>query len=73
MEGDNIMKEFGLPWIAHLLLIIFLDPIWAGIVRISRKHYVSGIVWIVTGGLFGIGWIIDIVTMAMHKDITFWA
>ena len=51
-----------LPWIAVLLLVIFADGIYGGLYRITKGDttgIVIGILWIVTGGLFGIGWIID--------------
>jgi len=62
-----------LGWLPNLLLTIFLDPIAQGINRILRGKAIIGILWIVTGGLVGIGWIIDIVTMLIHKKITFLA
>ncbi len=59
-----------LDWIIKLILTIFVDPLVMGINRILRGRVVIGIIWIITGGLFGIGWIIDIVTMFLNKDIT---
>ncbi len=59
-----------LDWIIKLILTIFVDPLVMGINRILRGRTLIGIVWIITGGLFGIGWIIDIVTMFLNKDIT---
>lgn len=64
------MKEFGLPWIAHLLLLIFVGPIWGGIIRIVRGNVIVGVLHIITFGFFGILWIIDVVTMFTKKDIT---
>ena len=65
-----------LPWIAVLLLVIFADGIYGGLYRITKGDttgIVIGILWIVTGGLFGIGWIIDLVTVLVNKKITFLA
>ncbi|MCL2762733.1 MAG: TM2 domain-containing protein [Treponema sp.] len=62
-----------LDWIVNLLLTIFLDPLVQGINRILRGKVIIGILWFITGGLFGIGWIIDIITMLIHKKITFLA
>jgi hypothetical protein len=65
-----------LPWIAALLLVIFADGIYGGLYRITKGDttgIVIGILWIVTGGLFGIGWIIDLVTVVVNKKITFLA
>jgi TM2 domain-containing membrane protein YozV len=33
---------------------------YLGIHRFYCGRYISGIIWFLTGGLFGIGWIIDI-------------
>ena len=62
-----------LGWIPNLLLTIFLDPIVQGINRVLRGKVIIGILWIITGGLFGIGWIIDIITVLINKKITFLA
>ncbi len=65
-----------LPWIAVLLLVIFADGIYGGLYRVTKGDttgLVIGILWIVTGGLFGIGWIIDLVTVIVNKKITFLA
>ena len=62
-----------LGWGVNLILTIFLDPLVQGINRILRGKLIIGILWIITCGIFGIGWIIDIVTMLIHKDITFLA
>jgi hypothetical protein len=61
----------SLDWPVLLVLTIFFDPLVQGVNRVLRGNLVMGIIWIVTGGIFGIGWIIDIVTMVTKKDITF--
>ncbi|MBQ4044789.1 MAG: TM2 domain-containing protein [Clostridia bacterium] len=63
----------SLPWIVTLLLVIFADAIYGGLYRLTKGDttgIVVGILWFVTGGLFGIGAIIDIVTVVLHKRIT---
>ena len=60
----------SLGWGINLILTIFIDPLVQGINRILRGRIIIGILWIITGGVFGIGWIVDIVTMLIHKDIT---
>jgi len=62
-----------LDWLIKLILTIFVDPLVMGINRILRGSVIIGILWIITGGIFGIGWIIDIITMLTKKDITFLA
>lgn len=65
-----------LPWIATLLLVIFADAIYGGLYRITKGDttgIVIGILWFVTGGLFGIGMIVDLVTVILNKKITFLA
>ena len=63
----------SLGWIVNLILTIFFDPIVQGINRILRGRIIIGIIWIFTGGLFFIGWVIDIVTVLLYKRITFLA
>jgi len=60
-------------WFPQFILTFFFDPIVQGINRILRGKAIIGILWIITGGIFGIGWIIDIITMLIHKKITFLA
>jgi hypothetical protein len=62
-----------LDWIVKVILTIFLDPIVQGINRILRGRVIIGILWIITGGIFGIGWLIDIITIIFNKKITFLA
>jgi len=62
-----------LGWLVVFILTIFFDPLVQGINRILRGKVIIGLIWIFTGGLFGIGWLIDIVTMLINKDITFLA
>ena len=63
----------GLGWIPNVILTIICDPLIQGINRVLRGKVIIGILWIVTGGIFGIGWLIDIITILVKKDITFLA
>ena len=71
------MKEFRktlteLPWIAKLLLVIFYD-IYGALKRISKgdtKGIVIGIIMLITGNIFGIMWIIDLITVITKKEVT---
>jgi len=62
-----------LGWFANIILTILFDPIVQGINRVLRGKVIIGIIWIITIGLFGIGWIIDIITVILKKQITFLA
>lgn len=70
MAGTQIDN---LDWTVKLILTIFFDPLIQGLNRILRGNLIIGILWFISGGIFGIGWIIDIVTMITKKDITFLA
>jgi len=69
--GRTAIDKLG--WLVNLILTIFCDPIVQGINRILRGKIIIGLIWIITGGIFGIGWLIDIITMLLKKDITFLA
>jgi len=62
-----------LGWIPNVILTIFFDPIIQGINRILRGKVIIGLLWIITIGIFGIGWLIDIITIIFNKRITFLA
>ncbi len=50
-------------WLATLLLAIFLG--YLGIHRFYTGHLWVGILMLLTGGVFGILWIIDIILIAV--------
>jgi len=65
-----------LPFIAKLLLVIFYD-IYGILVRIAKgidekntTALVVGIIQIVTGNIFGILWIVDLITVITKKEVT---
>jgi len=62
-----------LGWIVNVILTIFFDPIVQGINRILRGRVIIGLLWIITVGIFGIGWLIDIITVILKKEIIFLA
>ncbi len=69
-EFRNTLK--GLPFIAKLLLVIFYD-FYGALYRISRGDtagIVIGVLQLITANFFGILWIIDIVTIILHKEVT---
>ena len=69
--GRTIIDNLG--WLINFVLTIFFDPVVQGINRILRGRIIIGVLWIITGGAFGIGWAIDVITMLVYKDITFLA
>jgi hypothetical protein len=58
-----------LGWPIVLILTLFFDPIVQGINRLLRGKLLFGVIWIITGGLFTIGWVIDVITVLIYKDI----
>lgn len=56
--------------IVKLILTIFFDPIIGAIYRILKGRIIWGILWLF-GGLFIVGWVIDVVTVILHNKYTF--
>ena len=65
-------RYFGLDWIVCLILaIIPVTSVICGIItRVQRGHVIAAIFNFVLCPLF---WIVDLVTMIVNKDITFFA
>ena len=56
--------------IVGTLRAVYALPAAGSSVALHVVAVVIGIIWIVTGGVFGIGWIVDIVTVVIHNDYT---
>ncbi len=66
----GFVKAFDkLNFIVKLLLTIFFGWLVGGIYRLAKGRLIPGILWLLFG-LFGIGWIIDIVTLILHGKYT---
>lgn len=71
------MAEFrkilsGLDFIVKLILVIVYD-VYGALYRISRGDtagIVIGVLQIITGNFFGIMWIVDLITVILHKEVT---
>lgn len=50
----------------QVIIAIFLG--WLGGYRFYKKQYVLGIIYLFTCGLFGIGWIVDIIVACMTSS-----
>jgi hypothetical protein len=67
MAKKTAIDKLG--WGINIILTFFLDPVVQGINRILRGRVIIGIIWIISCGLFGIGWLIDFITVLIYKDI----
>ncbi len=62
----------NLPLIVKILFALpVLDGILWGTYRICKGHVIAGIIWIFIGA--AIGWIVDIITLAVNKKVTLFA
>ncbi|NHJ04052.1 MAG: TM2 domain-containing protein [Candidatus Heimdallarchaeota archaeon] len=52
--------------IIDILLCLFLG--YLGIHRFIKGYMLSGVIWLCTGGLLGIGVIIDLIWIIMDKE-----
>ena len=61
-----------LPMWAKILLAIFVGPIIFGLYRIAKGdtgNIILGIAWILTGGLVGVGALIDLIFIIMKRPL----
>jgi hypothetical protein len=68
--NEYVKTVDGLPLIVRVLLAFFIGPIVYGIYRIAKGSLILGVIWIITGGIFGIGWLIDFVMVILHGKPT---
>lgn len=61
-------KKLGINWVLLLILQIFFGAITGCVVRILKGHILSGILYVLTGGFFVIGWIVDIISLLIYHD-----
>ncbi len=79
MANNTAVTEMyeNLPKIAKILIQVFLGAVVSGLYRVLRfletKNVVTlvvGIISLVSGGFFGIIWIVDLITEIVHNRIT---
>lgn len=73
------MKEFhetlkNLDMVVKLILHMHLGGWFGGFYRISqcdKKSIFMGVIWILTGGFFMVGWVFDLISIIKNEDLTF--
>ena len=55
--------------LATLLIAISLG--FLGLHRFINEYWITGMIWLCTGGIMGIGWLIDIVMIILDVELLF--
>ena len=67
-EGKDVEKSQK-DWLTVLLLTIFVGGL--GVHRFYVGKTGTGILWLLTGGCFGVGWLIDLIQSVCGKFTDF--
>lgn len=70
-EIRNLLDS--LPKLIKVILAVFVGFLYGGLYRLAPltpKAIVIAILWVFTGGFFGIGWIIDLVCVILYDKPT---
>ena len=59
---NDAVPAAGKSWLVTLLLCVFVGAL--GVHRFYVGKIGTGILWLLTGGCLGIGWIVDIIVIA---------
>jgi hypothetical protein len=54
-----------------ILIIVCWLAGFLGIQRFIKKYWKSGLIFLFTGGLLGIGWVVDLIWLILDKDLIF--
>ena len=61
--------EFQMVKLLDFLLAFFLGEF--GIYRFYKGYILTGLLWLITGGVFGIGWLVDWVWVLLGKKLEY--
>ncbi|MCQ2547456.1 MAG: TM2 domain-containing protein [Clostridia bacterium] len=70
-DGEQYQRETRSSSMSDRKLILVLLTIFLGMLGVPRfvnGKIGTGIIWLLTGGCFGIGWIVDIVKVSCSED-----
>ncbi|MHA1922195.1 MAG: NINE protein [Candidatus Heimdallarchaeota archaeon] len=70
-EPEELEESEELIFVRVIMIIVCWAAGFLGIHRFIKKYWKSGLIFLFTGGLLGVGWAVDLIWLILDKPLIF--